>query len=199
MEDHPKRVYFDAKARIAAYAKSEKISCTWVQLPLYPEKFLDLFKYRIIDEILTPEYYFVPEKDESFLACLSMKDLGNAVANIFMSYEEYSGHELGLATDFLTIKEIAQVIQETFADTISSLPESQRVTKIEEIKDKYRSIGTSVVDLGSMFAFFSQSEAVKKRHNIAKVLHLCPEPTPFKDWMIKNKYNPDIREKLGMR
>ena len=199
MEDHPKRVYLDAKARIASYAKSEKISCTWVQLPLYPETFLDLFQCRLIDDTLTPEYHFVPEKEESFLACLSVKDLGNAVANIFSSYEEFSGHEIGLATDFLTIREIAQVIQDTYSDTLSSLPEAQRVAKVAEIQEKYRTKGTRVVDLGSIFAYFSQSEAVKERHSIAKVLQLCPDPTPFKEWMQKNKDNPAFREKLGLR
>ena len=208
LKRHPKKLAIDAKARIAAYAKSEHITVTFVILPLYPENFFDLVTKTGImtNTIGDAAIHFVPEKEESLLACMSLHDLGRAVARIFDFYEEYAGHEIGLATDFITIREVAQVVREVFFDTrvdngnITS-NKAKQIAHLQHVHEQMQveGSGNRTIDLGAIFGFCSQSDAVQKRHCIAKVLDLCPEPTTFKMWMNENKYNPAFREKLGLR
>lgn len=80
---------FDAKARAAAYARTKNLSVTYVLMPCYSEMFFDLLKVeRRVDEdggerlVIT-----VPMKDDTKLMCMSVEDLGPAVANIFDSYQ----------------------------------------------------------------------------------------------------------------
>eukprot|EP00814_Leptocylindrus_danicus_P009711 CAMPEP_0116011846 /NCGR_PEP_ID=MMETSP0321-20121206/4795_1 /TAXON_ID=163516 /ORGANISM="Leptocylindrus danicus var. danicus, Strain B650" /LENGTH=766 /DNA_ID=CAMNT_0003481125 /DNA_START=108 /DNA_END=2408 /DNA_ORIENTATION=+ len=209
LQKHPQKVFIDAKARIAAYAKSERITVTFVILPLYPENFFDLVTKAgvVTNNVDDAAMHFAPEKEESLLACMSVQDLGRAVARIFDFYEEYAGHEIGLATDFITIREVAQVVREIFFESRidnkddTSANDTNRIVQIQHVHDQMQVEGTGnrIIDLGAIFGFCSQSDAVRKRHSIAKVLNLCPEPTTFKMWMNENKYNPAFREKLGLR
>lgn len=57
----------------------------------------------------------------------------------------------------------------------------------------------SIIDLGQMFAYLSHTDAVKKRHSIAKTMKLVPSARPLKLWVEQNKDNPAFREKLGLR
>jgi hypothetical protein len=54
-------------------------------------------------------------------------------------------------------------------------------------------------DFGQMFAYMASSPAVKKRRSIAQTLQLVPNAQPLKEWIRKNKDDPDFREKLGLR
>jgi hypothetical protein len=80
---------FDAKARAAAYARTKNLSVTYVLMPCYSEMFFDLLKVeRRLDEDGGERYVItVPMKDDTKLMCMSVEDLGPAVANIFDSYQ----------------------------------------------------------------------------------------------------------------
>ena len=115
--------YFDAKARAASYARTKKISCTFVLMPVYTESFF---------ELMAPEETFdkdghrslvisVPKEEQNTpLMCMSVDELGPAVANIFDSYQVYAGHEIGLVTDFVTIEEVAEKICNTIKKEIDN-------------------------------------------------------------------------------
>jgi hypothetical protein len=80
---------FDAKARAAAYARTKNLSVTYVLMPCYSEMFFDLLKVeRRMDEEGGERFVItVPMKDDTKLMCMSVEDLGPAVANIFDSYQ----------------------------------------------------------------------------------------------------------------
>ena len=106
-------------------------------------------------------------------------------------------------TDFVTIKEVAELITEVFFDEVnkqngqvqSKVVEKRDITVDEWVEAR----DTRLKDLGAMFGYFSKTEAVKKRRSIAQTLALCPDARPFRQWLEANKDNIQFREKLGLR
>jgi hypothetical protein len=87
---------FDARARAAAYARTKNLSVTFVLMPLYSEKLLEVLKperrRRRVDDDSDGEkkervVMAVPMQDDTKVMCMSVDDLGPAVANIFDSYQ----------------------------------------------------------------------------------------------------------------
>ena len=58
---------------------------------------------------------------------------------------------------------------------------------------------TFAKDLGSMFDFYSKSDAVKNRRSIAKTMELVPDAKPLKQWLEQNRDNVESRAMLGLR
>lgn len=58
---------------------------------------------------------------------------------------------------------------------------------------------TYMKDLGGMFEYMSHTGAVRKRHSVAKTLHLVPETKPFKQWVENHKNSASFRQSLGLR
>jgi len=197
--------YFDAKARAASYARTKKLSCTFVLMPVYAESFF---------ELMAPEEKFdknghrslvisVPKDENASLMCMSVDELGPAVANIFDSYQVYAGHEIGLVTDFVTIEEVAEKISNTIKkemDSEGNVITTVKVEKKDITIDKWvEKKGTYAQDLGQMFKYFSKTDAVKRRRSTAKTLQLLPDAKGFEEWLEKNRLNTSFREKLGLR
>uniref|UniRef100_A0A7S2LKT1 NmrA-like domain-containing protein n=1 Tax=Leptocylindrus danicus TaxID=163516 RepID=A0A7S2LKT1_9STRA len=196
---------FDAKARAAAYARKKKLSCTYVLMPMYSEHFFGLLApEKRIDEETGRESIelAVPMKEDEPLMCMSIDDLGKAVANIFDSYQAVAGHEIGLVTDFVTVTEVAEMITEVFFQekTNDNKVKGRCVEKRDVTVDEWvEARGTHTKDLGAMFGYFSKTDAVRKRRSVAKTLELCPDAKPFRQWLEANKNNVQFREKLGLR
>lgn len=206
-------VQMDAKAKAAAYARTKKLSVTYVILPCYSEMFLDMIERKPLEEengngdetsngsdskkeklVLT-----VPLKNNAKVMCMSVDDLGPAVSNIFDSYQVYAGHEIGLVTDFVTVSEIKDILNSVLVEdgNTTTRIETETVTKEDWVDMKAND--TYMKDLGQMFAYLSHTEAVKKRHSIARTMKLVPSARPLKLWVEQNKDNPAFREKLGLR
>ena len=270
---------FDAKAKAAAYARTKNLSVTYVLMPCYSEMFFDLLKVeRRMDEDGSERFVItVPMQDDTKLFCMSVEDLGPAVANIFDSYQVrrlcvciyiyiyllmmmmmllwttrtsnassttsgftilsyieyfldneqftilclplahshtlhqcphshyiqvYAGHEIGLVTDFVTVSEVADIVTDVYSEMSEGGTTTQaRVLEKEEVEtDKWiEAQDTYMKDFGQMFAYMASSPAVKKRRSIAQTLQLVPNAQPLKEWIRKNKDDPDFREKLGLR
>lgn len=189
-------VQFDAKARAAAYARTKRLSVTYVLMPCYSELFFDMIERRTVDGkdkfVLT-----VPLKNDKKVMCMSIDDLGPAVANIFDSYQVYAGHEVGLVTDFVSTAEVRDIIQDVFLKdgNASVVLETEEVSNEEwvEAKDTY------MKDLGQMFAYMARSDAVKMRRSVAKTMKLVPSARMLRQWVEENVDNAAFREKLGLR
>lgn len=185
-DDHPLS-QFDAKARAASYARTKKISVTYVLMPLYAENFFNMMADEEVDE----------KNDETPLMCMSIDDLGPCVANIFDSYQCYAGHEVGLVTNIVTIREAAEMIKEVFdMEVDDSKDETKEATKGEQWVEQKQ---TFAKDLGSMFEYYSKTDAVKKRRSIAKTMELVPDAKPLKQWLEDNRDNVEFRAMLGLR
>jgi hypothetical protein len=188
-------VQLDAKARAAAYARTKKLSVTYILMPCYSEMFFDRIEKRTGPDGQDKFVLTLPLKDDTKVMCMSIDDLGPAVANVFDSYQVYAGHEIGLVTDFVSITEVKDMINEVFLqdeDTPMML-ETEDISNFLELKDTY------MKDLGQMFAYMAHTEAVKKRHSIAKTMKLVPSARPLRQWIKANVDNVAFREKLGLR
>jgi hypothetical protein len=180
------------KARMAAYARSKQLSVTFVLMPCYSEVFFDMITKIVDDQGNERHVLQIPLKHgNAKVMCMSVEELGPAVANIFDSYECYAGHEIGLVTDFTSIQEVQEILQEVFDETVQV--ETQDTMEWVEARD------THMKDLGQLFASLSRSDAVKHRHSLAKTYQLVPSAKNLRRWVESNKDNPQFREKLGLR
>lgn len=205
-------VQMDAKTKAAAYARTKKLSVTYVILPCYSEMFLDMIERKPVvaeeekeeavagnDNKREKLVLTVPLKNNARVMCMSVDDLGPAVSNIFDSYQVYAGHEIGLVTDFVTVSEIKDILNTVLVndgDTTMRI-ETETVTKEDWVDMKAND--TYMKDLGQMFAYLSHTDAVKTRHSVARTMKLVPSARPLKLWVEQNKDNPAFREKLGLR
>lgn len=178
--------HFDARARSAAYARTKKLSVTYVLLPYYTEHFFSMMKKQ-------PDSSFVlnvpKEKQDTKVVCMSIDDLGVAVANIFDSYQVYSGHEIGLVTDFASANDIKVLMEQMIHESSNGAM----------VKEEKISRSTYMKDFGQMFGSLAHSEAVKRRRSVAKTFQLIPSARALKDWVEMNANDESFREKLGLR
>ncbi|CAB9496847.1 NmrA-like family domain-containing protein 1 [Seminavis robusta] len=204
----------DAKAKAAAYARTKKLSVTYVILPCYSELFLDMIQRLPVptpkssntsnDADTAKLVLTIPLKNDEKVMCMSVDDLGPAVSNIFDSYQVYAGHEIGLVTDFVSVSEIRDMLNVVIQgdDSTDNALETKTVPHDDWVASMTASTSVShsyMKDLGQIFAYLSHTDAVKKRHSIAKTMKLVPSARPLKLWVEQNKDNPSFREKLGLR
>uniref|UniRef100_A0A6T7GCQ3 NmrA-like domain-containing protein n=1 Tax=Attheya septentrionalis TaxID=420275 RepID=A0A6T7GCQ3_9STRA len=200
---------FDAKARAAAYARKKKLSCTFVLMPVYSERFFELLTPQLeLDEETGKEKLVMhipkgsPDDEELAVMCMSVEKLGPAVANIFDSYQVYAGHEIGLVTDFVTMSNVAEMIEDTFFEEthVDGTVTKRKVEKKDVTVDSWVEKRETVAkDMGQMFSFYSHTNAVQKRRSVAKTLELVPDAKPLKEWLQQNKDNVAFRQSLGLR
>jgi len=198
---------FDAKARAAAYAHTKRLSVTYVLMPVYSEEFFKLLDpTTAVDEKTgeTTHVLSVPsDHEDAQVMCMSVDELGPAVANIFDSYQVYAGHEIGLVTDFVTMSEAAEMIKDVFFSEKDDKTGGVKKTKIEK-KDATKDLriekgDTFAKDLGQMFRYYSKTDAVKKRRSVAKTMQLVPDARPLRKWLEENRDNAEFRQMLGLR
>ncbi len=182
--------HFDARARSAAYARTKKLSVTYVLLPYYTEHFLSM----VVKQADSSVVLNVPkEKQDTKVVCMSIDDLGVAVASIFDSYQVYSGHEIGLVTDFASANDIKVLMEQMILESSDGT-----TVKEEKITEKITH-PTYMKDFGQMFGNLAHSEAVKRRRSVAKTFQLIPSARPLKEWIEMNANDESFREKLGLR
>jgi hypothetical protein len=196
--------HFDGKARAAAYARTKNLSCTYVLMPYYAEKIMELLTaVTEVNESTGEEHLvmFVPD-EELKLMTMTVEELGPAVANIFDSYQIYSGREIGLVTDYVSISEVVEVIIDTMyqeEDSAGNLKTMNVKKKEIQVEKWIENRGTVTKDLGQMFSYYARSDAVKKRKSVAETLQLLPDARPMRQWLEENKNNVSMRQKMGIR
>ena len=187
---------FSPKVRAAAYAKSKNLSITFVLMPCYSEAFFDMIE-RHVDETSGKERIVIKlplaSDENAKVMCMSVEELGPAVARIFDAYECFAGHEVGLCTDFLPLSQVQEIIQGVYDDEIEVTTQQVESKEWVEARDMY------MKDLGQMFASISHVDAVKHRHSLAKTYSLVPSARNLRKWVEANSENPAFREKLGLR
>eukprot|EP00804_Cyclotella_cryptica_P006737 CCRYP_015702-RA/>CCRYP_015702-RA protein AED:0.02 eAED:0.02 QI:194/1/1/1/1/1/2/358/821 len=211
------RAIFDGKTRMAAYARTKNLSVTYVLMPVYSESFFRALAMKIRNDIILEEQNdgeSSSDEDGEKVVCMSVDELGPAVANIMDSYEVFAGHEIALMTDVLSLREASGIIKEVFfmtkSATVTVLGSSLEpcvtvndtstwtATTEEEPNMEYK-LDTFAKDLGSMFRFMNKSEAVKRRQAVARTMELVPDIRTFRQWLEDNRDNVEFREMLGIR
>ena len=184
---------FSPKARVAAYARSKQLSITFVLMPCYSEVFFEMMNVRKSQSGKDKLVLQVPANNTNGkVMCMSVDELGPAVASIFDSYECFAGHEIGLVTDFVTVSEVQEIFQDVFSDHTVE-------TETVDTENWIEARGTYMKDLGQLFASVSHSDPIRSRHSVAKTFKLVPSATNLRKWVEQNKENPAFREKLGLR
>jgi hypothetical protein len=185
---------FSPKARAAAYARSKSLSVTFVLMPCYSELFFDMIEKQVDKAGNTKLVLQVPLKDkDAKVMCMSVEELGPAVANIFDSYQCFAGREIGLVTDFIPVSQVQEIFQDVFS------PDQRIETEQVDTQEWVAAKDTYMKDLGQMFASLSHADAVRHRHSVAKTFSLVPSARNLRKWVEQNKDNPAFREKLGLR
>jgi hypothetical protein len=185
---------FSPKARAAAYARSKSLSVTFVLMPCYSELFFDMMEKQVDKDGNTKLVLKVPLKDkDAKVMCMSVEELGPAVANIFDSYQCFAGHEIGLVTDFIPVSQVQEIFQDVFS------PDQIIETEQVDMKEWVEAKDTYMKDLGQMFASLSHVDFLRHRHSVAKTFSLVPSARNLRQWVEQNKDNPAFREKLGLR
>lgn len=217
-EARSERKLFDSKVRMAAYARSKGLSVTYILMPVYSEEFFKAMAEKIRDGngdvILEESDSLGEEEGGKRVVCMSVEELGGAVANIMDSYEVYAGHEIALCSDVLSLKEAPGVIKEVFSETKSAtvavlsgnlepivtvIETSSWTSTQDDSEVEYKRLDTFAKDLGSMFSYMNRSGAVKRREKIAKTMELVPDDRAFCKWLEDNRDNVDFRAMLGIR
>mmetsp|Transcript_4794 Transcript_4794/g.10658 ORF Transcript_4794/g.10658 Transcript_4794/m.10658 type:complete len:784 (-) Transcript_4794:145-2496(-) len=193
----------DIRARAAAYARTKKLSCTFVLMPCYSEMFYKLLMPQLVVDEGTGEeraIMTVPTKGDTKVMCMSVDDLGPAVASIFDSYQVYAGHEIGLVTEFVSVKEMTDILADAYIAQTKGEGDEKSVEMKEIPMERWiEQKDTYMKDFGEMFKYLSHSGAVRKRHSVAKTMKLLPETKPFKKWVEQNKDKTQFRQSLGLR
>jgi hypothetical protein len=192
--------HFDEKAKAAAYARMKYLSCTYVLMPYYTEKIIELLaaETHINEDTGEEELVMLVPDEELKLMTMSVEELGPAVANIFDSYQLYAGREIGLVTDYVTISEAVKVViatmyrKEDSAGNVVLPKVNKKETKVEKWIEKTE-------DLGQMFSYYARTDAVKKRRSVVETLQLLPDARPIWQWLEDNKNNQSMLQKLGIR
>lgn len=186
---------FDAKGRAAAYARTKSLSVTYILLPFYSEYFFDLIERKIGPEGKSRHVLHVPLKDDARAMCMSIDDLGPAVANIFSSYTVYAGHEVALVTEFISARDVKNIVDKTFQEDNKDELEIEEMSADSWIQEKE----SYIRDLGRLFQFMVDTDVVQNRMPLARSLKLIPSARTLDKWVDENRENPAFREKLGIR
>jgi uncharacterized protein YbjT (DUF2867 family) len=188
---------FDARARGAAYARTKKLSVTFVLLPCYSESFMEMVKP--VEGKQRFEFDLPSDMNDTKVVCMSVDYLGEAVANIFDSYQVYSGHELTLVTDLVSYLDVKEIVEKVVLQTdeggeaVALEAEEVKLDEALKVNDTY------MKDLGQMFSHLAHSDAVRMRRSVAQTMQLIPSARPLRQWIEKNMNDEAFREKLGLR
>ncbi|PIO26682.1 hypothetical protein AB205_0048410 [Aquarana catesbeiana] len=108
--------HFDSKGVVEEYIRQIKVPMTSVRLAFYFENFLTLCKPQKSQDGKT--YQLVIPMGDIPMDGISVKDLGPIVCNILKNPSEYTGKDIGLSADKLTIKQYAEIMSEVTGKTI---------------------------------------------------------------------------------
>jgi len=185
---HKDLLEFSSTAQIAAYSKSKNLSCTFIIMPCFSADQYDIVQGQEYSNSSLDSILQISSTNGTVEHCISVNELGPAVANIFDSYEVFSGHEIALFTNFMSPLEAEEV---TDAD--------DTVFRVTGGKKRVKVAYTYMKDLGQIFSKVSHSDIIAGRNETAKALNLVPSPDGLQGWVQENRENLAFREKLGIR
>jgi uncharacterized protein YbjT (DUF2867 family) len=114
------------------------------------------------------------------IAGIAAEDIGKCALGIFKRGTELAGQRIGLASDHLTVNEIAEKFSKALGRPVRYQPVSF---------DAFRKSGMPLAEeVGNMFQFYVdfESEALSSR-DIARTRDLDPELLSFDEWLSQNK------------
>jgi len=173
--------HFDGKFRVEEYLRGSGLHHTIVRLAFYFENFLQWFSPKKTDNqiVLT-----LPIQENTKLKCISVRDLGPIVANILMAPDDFRGKTLGLSTQDLTLKEIADCYSKALGQTV--VPNCLPI-------DEFKKWGTTnkmagIDEMANMFKFLCDFEKQRaNEYDTNLTTKLNPQFHTFPAWLDAHK------------
>lgn len=113
------------------------------------------------------------------LGGMSVEDCGNCAYGVFKKGSKYIGKTIGVASEFLTLKEMSEKMGKALR---------QKVTYQEISPEVFRSFPFPGADnFGNQFQFYQEFEDVMMKHRSPELSkELNPEIKSFDDWLAEN-------------
>ncbi|XP_077306161.1 nmrA-like family domain-containing protein 1 [Lithobates pipiens] len=166
-------LHFDSKGIVEEYSRQIKVPMTSVRLAFYFENLLTLCKPQKCQDGKT--YQLVIPMGDIPMDGISVTDLGPIVCSILKNPCEYTGKDIGLSADKLTIKQYAEIMSEVTGKTIVD----SKITPEAYAKLNF----PGVQEMTSMFLFYH----MRPDRNVELTRKLNPDVQTFKKFMEANK------------
>ncbi|XP_075422434.1 nmrA-like family domain-containing protein 1 [Ascaphus truei] len=166
-------LHFDGKGEVEEYFRTIGVPMTSVRLPSYYENLLTFFKPQKVKDGET--YTLAIPMGDVLLDGMSVADLGHIVVSILKSPSQYTGKNIGLSTEKLTVEQYAAIMSKCSGKTIKDAKMSP---------DVYQKLGfPGAGELADMFRFYG----MKPDRDVELTLKLNPKAKKFQQWMEQNK------------
>lgn len=165
--------HFDSKGVVEEYIRQIKVPMTSVRLAFYFENFLTLCKPQKSQDGKT--YQLVIPMGDIPMDGISVMDFGPIVCSILKNPSEYTGKDIGLSADKLTIKQYAEIMSEVTGKTIVD----SKITPEAYVKLNF----PIVQEMYSMFLFYQ----MRPGRNVELTRKLNRNVKTFKQFMEANK------------
>jgi uncharacterized protein YbjT (DUF2867 family) len=171
--------HFDARARVAEYARALALPATFVHVPFLFDGFLGIFAPRRESD---GSWSLALPLGEAPLAGVAAEDVGGVVAAIFERRAEWLGRTLNVVGDELAPAEYAAAIGAA----------TGRVVRYAHVpREAYAALGfRGAADIADMLEFH-RAHAAGRADDIARCRELHPELQRFERWAARH------REELG--
>ncbi|XP_053550335.1 nmrA-like family domain-containing protein 1 [Bombina bombina] len=166
-------LHFDGKGEVEEYFRSIGVPMTSVRLPCYYENLLTFFRPQKAKDGET--YTLAIPMGDVPMDGMSVTDIGHVVVSILKSPSEYTGKDIGLSTDKLTVEQYAEKMSSAIGKTIKDAKLSPEV---------YEKLGfPGAQELANMFRFYQ----LKPDRDIELTYKLNPKAKKFQQWIEENK------------
>ncbi|XP_075035196.1 nmrA-like family domain-containing protein 1 [Mixophyes fleayi] len=166
-------LHFDGKGEVEEYFREIGVPMASVRLPCYYENLLTFFRPQKNKD--GEGYSLAIPMGDVLLDGMSVKDLGPVVLSILKSPSQYTGKDIGLSTEKLTVEQFAAIMSKITGKTIKD-------AKVPP--EAYEKLGfPGAGELANMFRFY----IMKPDRDIELTLKLNPKAKKFQEWMEQNK------------
>lgn len=172
--------HFDSKGIVNQYFKDINIDTCFLHLSFYYSNFINLFPFEKVSNVNEENSFKYTIKlpyNNCKLPMLDTNDIGVCVKNIFDNFDNFKNKDIGLASDILTMNEIAK--------KISNVSNKQYEYNNISYKDYYNEFSQ---ELANMFEF--QKQINKHFCNLRDTKFWTKNNvklTSFSEWLENNK------------
>ncbi|XP_022110610.1 nmrA-like family domain-containing protein 1 [Acanthaster planci] len=174
----------DSKARIAEYFKEKGLPLTAITLPDFYENYLSVLKpQKVEDDVYNLE---IPTGEQAY-SLINISYLGEAVRHIITHRDEYINKDITLATDRLTVGEIADIMN-THLQPMGKTVRNAEFT-LDQTREKYKH-RAGIEDLVNWYKFILAGPAdpqYEEYKDIELGRKLMPSAKSFDEWIRENK------------
>ncbi|KAM3916758.1 nmrA-like family domain-containing protein 1 isoform 2-T2 [Leptodactylus fuscus] len=165
--------HFDGKGEVEEYFRKIGVPMTSVRIPSYFENFLTFFRPQKNKD--GDGYSLVLPMGDVPLDSLCVQDLGGVVVSLLKSPSQYTGKDIGLSAEKLTVAEYAAIMSRVLGKDIRDA----KITPEEYEKLDFPGAG----ELANMFRF----NLMRLQRDVALTFKLNPKAKRLEQWLKENK------------